>query len=54
VVTVEKTACTISDDRATSRSEHIDSKRRRKVATLSVIGLHLILSSSDAVAMIAD
>jgi len=39
VAAAEKTACTSSDDDATSRSERVDSNKRREVANRAVIGV---------------
>jgi hypothetical protein len=48
---VEKTTWTASDDSATPSSARVDSKRRQKVPRTSLIGLLLIMSSSEAEAM---
>jgi hypothetical protein len=48
---VEKTTCTASEDVAMLRSAHVDLKRQRKVRSPSLVGLLLILSSSETVAI---
>ena len=51
VTAVEKTACTALEEATMPKSAHVDSKRRLKGSNPSLIGLLLILLSSEAVAI---